>query len=457
MTDTRAIDLAWRLDVAAVSDVGRVRRDNQDSGYAGPWLLAVCDGVGGAARGDLASTAALSQLRTLDSRPDVDNDDDLLDLLGDAVLRAQESINALVERDPTVAGTSTTATAALFDGTQLALAHIGDSRAYLLHAGMLTRLSHDHTFVQQLIDEGRITEEQSRTDSRRNLILRAIDGVSGSQPDLFTVPLSVGDRIMLCSDGVCGSLNDDEIAAVLDSGTPREAAKTLVETSLDFGSSDNVTVVIADVTDRSPKRTVEPVLVGAAAERSRRLARGAMPTQRIRSAFSTLAPEPVRPGELLDEQPIAGLDIDELDDIPAGAIANDPADSEEARYALRPRARHIRRRILISLGVLVVLVAAIVGGYKWTQTQWYVGVVSTGSTTGETVGIYRGVQQTILGWHLSHVVESTTLSLDELPDAYAQQVRDGISQDSLAAAEAKVTELRCDVVTTPGFTAVGCE
>ncbi len=391
--DTQALDVPLRLEIAAISDVGRVRRDNQDSGYAGPWLLAVCDGVGGAARGDLASTAALTQLRTLDARPDVTSDTELLEIVDHAITRSQEAISALVERDPTVAGTSTTATAALFDGHRFAFAHIGDSRAYLLHAGALTRLTHDHTFVQTLIDEGRITEEQARTDSRRNLILRAIDGVSGSQPDLFIVPVSVGDRIMVCSDGITGSLTDDEIAAILDTGTPREAAQTLVDASLDFGSSDNVTCVIADVSDRAPKRVVEPLLVGAAAERSRRLARGVLPTQRLRSAFSTHPLEPNRPGELLDQQTVDQLDLDDLDAIPAGAIPNDPVDIEEARYALRDRRARGRRRIWIALGIVVMIAAALFGGYRWTQTQWYVG-----ASNGD-VAIYRGVDATLLGLH----------------------------------------------------------
>ena len=169
------------LHYSAISDVGRVRRENQDSGYAGPWLLTVCDGVGGAVRGDLASSTAVQALRKLDQRPD----EDILGQLAGGVHRADDRIAELVEEDPNLNGTSTTATVALFDGTRFGVGHIGDSRAYLYRRGELRQLTHDHTFVQSLIDEGRITEEQSRTHPHRNLILKALDGVRHEEPDLF--------------------------------------------------------------------------------------------------------------------------------------------------------------------------------------------------------------------------------------------------------------------------------
>jgi PPM family protein phosphatase len=144
---------ALRLQYAALSDVGRVRKDNQDSGYAGPWLLTVCDGVGGAARGDIASSTAVQQLRKLDRQPT----DDPLALVAGALHRAHDRIGELVEEEPSLNGTSTTATVALFDGSRLAIGHVGDTRAYLYRNGELSRLTKDHTFVQSLIDEGRIT------------------------------------------------------------------------------------------------------------------------------------------------------------------------------------------------------------------------------------------------------------------------------------------------------------
>src|SRR6478609_4446309 len=165
----------FRLDYGAVSDVGRVRRDNQDSGYAGPWLLAVCDGVGGAARGDIASATAISQLRRLDQAPTSDSADELLARIAGAVHRAHDRLVELVDEDPALSGTSTTATVLTFDGARIGIGHVGDSRAYLYRDGAIRQLTLDHTFVQTLIDEGRITEAEARVHPHRNLIMRAID------------------------------------------------------------------------------------------------------------------------------------------------------------------------------------------------------------------------------------------------------------------------------------------
>ena len=163
--------MTFRLQYAAISDVGRVRKDNQDSGYAGPWLLTVCDGVGGAARGDLASSTAIGQLRRLDEPPPDDENDarHRLDLVAGALHRASDKIGDLVDDEPSLSGTSTTATVALFDGARLAMGHIGDSRAYLYRSNELSQLTTDHTFVQSLIDEGRISEADARTHHHRNL------------------------------------------------------------------------------------------------------------------------------------------------------------------------------------------------------------------------------------------------------------------------------------------------
>ena len=239
--------MTFRLRFAAISDVGRVRKDNQDSGYAGPWLLAVCDGVGGAARGDLASSTAITQLRKLDAKPSAD----LLAQVAGALHRAHDRIGEIVDDDPSLSGTSTTATLGLFDGAKLGMGHVGDSRAYLFRGGEITQLTKDHTFVQSLIDEGRITEEESRSHPHRSLILKAIDGIHEADPDLFDVDLELGDRLLFCSDGASGVLNDGRLADILSMSTPDYAAVELVRASLEAGSSDNVTCIVADVVDES--------------------------------------------------------------------------------------------------------------------------------------------------------------------------------------------------------------
>src|SRR3954469_15966050 len=262
-----------QLRYAALSDVGRVRKDNQDSGFASEHLLVIADGVGGAARGDIASSTAVQALRRLDEPPP----EDMLEALAGVIHRAHDRIAELVEQDPALDGTSTTVTAALFDGIRIGVAHIGDSRGYLLRDHTLSQLTKDHTFVQSLIDEGRITEEESRTHPHRNLILRALDGVHDTDPDLFDVEVAAGDRILLCSDGTSGVLDNARLTDILGTGTVDYAVVELIRASLEAGSSDNVTCVVADVVEAgapadesSAAASTGPMLVGAAAEQPRK-------------------------------------------------------------------------------------------------------------------------------------------------------------------------------------------
>ena len=151
------------------------------------------------------------------------------------------------------------------------MGHVGDSRAYLFRDGEISQLTNDHTFVQGLVDEGRITEEEARVHPHRNLILRAVDGTHDLEPDLFVLELVVGDRLLLCSDGACGVLDDGRLADILSSGSPDYAAVELVRASLEAGSSDNVTCVVADVKDDDAEVEHDaPLMVGAAAELRRR-------------------------------------------------------------------------------------------------------------------------------------------------------------------------------------------
>lgn len=404
-----------RLQYAAISDVGRVRRDNQDSGYAGPWLLTVCDGVGGAARGDLASSTAVQQLRRLDVRPT----DDLLGQVAGALHRADDRIAEMVEEDPALSGTSTTATVALFDGTRLGVGHLGDSRAYLYRDGELRQLTRDHTFVQSLIDEGRITETESRTHPHRNLILKALDGVRNEEPDLFEVPVQLGDRVLLCSDGACGVLDDARMADILSAGTVDFAAVELVRASLEAGSTDNVTCVVADVTDTDADPELEPLLVGAAAELPRRLPLSGAVGQLFRGH---------RSGDTGELEPVP-------EDLPADlhAIPADPPDPEAYRYAPRPPARHPWLKRLLVLTVLAGLAwIALAGAWSWSQQQFYVGEFEG------RIAIYRGLNAEIPGVQISHPYEVTDVDLADLSEIDAEQVAEGIEAGSLADARLTV-------------------
>ena len=419
--------MTFRLQYAAISDVGRVRKDNQDSGYAGPWLLTVCDGVGGAARGDLASSTAVGQLRRLDVPPDEDHDEKhRLELVAGALHRASDKIGDLVDEEPALSGTSTTATVALFDGKRLAMGHVGDSRAYLYRDNQISQLTSDHTFVQSLIDEGRISEEDARTHPHRNLILKALDGVHDVDPDLFTVELAESDRILLCSDGASGSLDGRRLTDILSTGSPDFAAVELVRASLEAGSTDNVTCIVADVlavaTSAGPDgESPAPMVVGAAAELKRRPRAGA-------SFFRGH-----RAGDTGELEPVAA---EIPDDLPPGVeFAIDP-DPETARYAPREPERHTWiRRVLLALALLGLAWMAGAAAWSWTQHQYYVG------EQDGVVTIFRGVQADLPGIELSHPYQTTNVRVDELDSFTAGSVQGGIGAGSLDEAERTVQRL----------------
>ena len=413
---------ALLLSYSAISDVGRVRKDNQDSGYAGPWLLTVCDGVGGAARGDIASSTAVAELRKLDEAPPEGADQ--LDRITAALNDAHRAIGGLVDQDPALNGTSTTATVAAFDGSRVAIGHVGDSRAYLFRDGEISQLTTDHTFVQSLIDEGRITEEEARVHPHRNLILKALDGIHEAEPDLFMLELVAGDRLFLCSDGACGVLPDGRIADILSMGNPDFAAVELVRASLEAGSSDNVTCVVADVLTEEQAAedehyaTLEPMLVGAAAELKRRLPRGLFRGHR---SGDTGELEPIR-----EEIP---------DDLPF-AITADPIDPEAARYAPQPPRRYVwPQRLLVVAVVLGLVWIAVAAAWSWSQDQYYVG------EEDGIVVIFRGIDADVPGLDLSDPYETTDVEVDRLAETDANRVREGFGVRDLDAARQAVQKL----------------
>ncbi|GAB3941278.1 Stp1/IreP family PP2C-type Ser/Thr phosphatase [Kribbella albertanoniae] len=395
------------LDYAALSDVGRVRRNNEDSAYAGPHLLLLADGMGGAAAGEVASAAAVQVIRRLDTA--TIGGEDMIEALAGAVHRANERLSELVEEDPEREGMGSTVTALMFDGQQLGLAHLGDSRAYRMRDGLLYQLSHDHTFVQSLVDEGRISQEEAFTHPHRNLILRVLDGRPDSDPDLQILDVQAGDRLMLCSDGLPDYVAAEVIAASMADGTPDSVVVELITHALEAGSNDNITCVVADVVETEPASGSTPQLVGAAAE----LAQGGTG----RGEATTLVPGGSNSG---------------------GGGRGAPLDPEELRYAPRPPKRFPWvRRILAVLVILGLIVGAGWYGYRWTQDQYYVG------TDGDFVAIFQGVDADIPGVTLTKVYEKQQqLQVDKLPTYNRQQVESNIEADDLAGARAIVSELQ---------------
>jgi PPM family protein phosphatase len=260
---------------AAASDIGRSRPVNQDSAYASGRLLAVADGTGGA--GDRASAAAIEALKSLETwppspepgpvatprqvvtpppsaaggaPPPVAGPGDLLSALAQAVQQAEAAVQDIVAASPAQRGSGTTLTAMLWSGSQLALVHVGDTRAYLLRGGELFQITHDHTVVQSLIDQGRLTAEEALSHPERALLLRALDGTQAAVPDLSLHDVRSGDRYLLCSDGLTAVAPASGIYRVLrDTAEPAAAVRELISLANSGGGPDNIACVVADLVE----------------------------------------------------------------------------------------------------------------------------------------------------------------------------------------------------------------
>ncbi|MBB0997998.1 serine/threonine-protein phosphatase [Dietzia maris] len=248
------------LVYTARSHLGMVRENNEDSAYAGPRLLALADGMGGHAAGEIASQFVVAALARLDED---EPGQDLTGALTRALTVGNEAIASHVEAYPETDGMGCTATALLFDGRRMGLLHVGDSRAYLLRDGTLTQITKDDTFVQSLVDRGELSADDAHTHPRRSLILKALTG-EPVEPTAVIREARVGDRYLLCSDGLSDPVSTETIAETLATGTVEEAADRLVQLALRSGGPDNITVVLADVLDSPRDAPVIPVVVGAA-------------------------------------------------------------------------------------------------------------------------------------------------------------------------------------------------
>lgn len=251
------------FNYAALSDIGKIRQSNQDSGYAGPNLLVLADGMGGPAGGDIASSIAIDHLRSLDN--EADNPEEALESLREAISQAHQELCERSTQDPALTGLGTTCIAIRRSKDALTMTHIGDSRAYRLRGGELRQMTNDHSFVQYLVDTGQLTPEQAETHPQRSVLLRVLgDSQEDVTLDESHPEFTVGDRWLLCSDGLCGFVSGQTIGKMLyRSETPQQACESLVELALKAGGPDNITCVVADIVE-DPRET-EPQVVGAAA------------------------------------------------------------------------------------------------------------------------------------------------------------------------------------------------
>lgn len=323
--------LAW----GSRSDVGLVRGHNEDSFLVQAPLFAVCDGMGGHAAGEVASSIAVSAIA---EKAPAGADDVLL---GVAVEAANTAVMLGAEQGMGKPGMGCTASCCLIEEGKMAIAHVGDSRIYLLRHGSLVRVTHDHSYVEELVDSGQITADEARTHPSRSIITRAL----GSDPDMyadhFSLEVSNGDRVILCSDGLSSMIADSEIEALaVSSATPQQAADNLVAAALTAGGLDNVTVVVVDVVD------------DGTAEKSRR--------------------------------------------------------------------RLTKRAIGATATLVGVLLATVLVCLAFVRGEWYL------SLNGDTVGIYQGINASVLGIPLGNLVETSAVAVADLPASVQDQLEQGI-------------------------------
>jgi serine/threonine protein phosphatase PrpC len=409
------------LRYAARSDRGLVRANNEDSVYAGARLLALADGMGGHAAGEVASQLVIAALAHLD---DDEPGGDLLSKLDAAVRSGNSAIADQVEMEPDLEGMGTTLTAILFAGNRLGLAHIGDSRGYMLRDGELTQITKDDTFVQTLVDEGRITAEEAHSHPQRSLIMRALTGHE-VEPFLTIREARAGDRYLLCSDGLSDPVSDETIHEALQIPDVAESAYRLIELALRGGGPDNVTVVVADVVDYDYGQT-QPILAGAVSGEDDQLT--TLPNTSAGRA-SAISPRKETAKRLPPQvEPVS-----------------------------RPRWSRSRMALVLTVVALVVLAGVAVG--RWViRSNYYI------AEYGGIVALMRGIQGSLLGMSLnepylvgclnahnelslinysqsSEQLNCHVMKLGDLPSPERAQVQGVIPAGSLDEAEAQLRTL----------------
>lgn len=452
-----------------VSDVGTVRSNNQDSSFAGEHLVAICDGMGGHAGGDTASTIAIRSLAHIEQDNTGGDVASVAQMMEASVMAAHDAIVGKAKRERKLAGMGTTVTAISLVAGHWVLSHIGDSRAYLLRDGKLRRMTADHSYVQHLIDTGRITEAEARNHPQRNVVMRVLgDFDIDPRPDIAILAAHPADRWLLCSDGLCGVLEDETIASMMTQlSDQEECAQTLVSMALKAGSTDNVTAVIADSTlaldadafdlpHQTPliggaaSASLEPIADiinepvasapalrsdGSPAQRAAALAQEAAQAAEEESAQQARIAVPSTVREEAGER-----DNPDTGEIPVvqkrdGRLSADPNDPDVAQAIHHEKierrksdhAKRIRRRVIAAVIVLAVLAALAGGGWaawRWSQSKYYL------TESDGVVSIWQGVPTNVFGMELSHEIERTSIKTSRLPQSWRDQLAEGITVDS---------------------------
>ena len=386
-----------RLVFAAATDVGRMRKNNEDSYLSSQPVAAVADGMGGHSAGEVASAIAIEELAALGGRGPWENETAATDDLKQAILRANRRIREMAASDRKLNGMGTTLVALLEDGDMVHVANVGDSRGYLLRQGELSQVTVDHSLVQELVDDGRLSPEDAERHPQRSVITRALGIDPEVEFDLFTYKLQVGDRLLLCSDGLSDVVEPAQIRKVLlRVRNAHRAARELVTVANAHGGPDNITVIVVDAVDEATALAAED---------------GGDTTGDLDAGSATGALPPVD----------AGTD---------GARGRGGRAGRAARVAEdRSLAKHRRlQRFLIAGIVVLLLAAALVAGRSFLFSRYFVGF------DGDSVAVFQGVPGDVAGLSFSRLVERSPVSRAQVPAGYAARLEDGVQADDLADA-----------------------
>ncbi|CAB4574261.1 unannotated protein [freshwater metagenome] len=415
--------MSIRIISHAVSDIGKHRSSNQDSGYAGYQLYFVADGMGGHAGGDIASAIASQRIALTDAR--YDSIDEAIETIKTGILEANSMLAATVSEHPDLEGMGTTFSGILIQGNQVLTAHIGDSRIYLVRDGEVKQVSTDHTFVQRLVEMGRITPEEALVHPRRSVLMRVLGDVVGEpEIDVALFDAVAGDRWMICSDGLSGVVPEELMARILTSNiSPNEAGDLLVGEALEFGAPDNVTVVIADVVRASVETDFEPS--------ARFVGSGANEVVIAESRGSKIL-------QLLNP-----LTLLELLKSPEDPAEYRPESEEALAKILSETKRKIRWRGVRTILAWFLLALAAIGvgylAYSYTQTRFYVAEFE-GQVT-----IFQGIKEELGPFKFSQPYQVSEISIDELSPFQQELISRSISANSLDDAERILNQLEASL------------
>ena len=402
--------MAIALRYAARSHLGLGPKGrNEDSGYAGPHLLVLADGMGGHAAGDVASSMIVGALAPLDEEGY--SGEQALRVLGAELHDANAQLREAMVEDPTLAGMGSTTIALLRAGSKLAMAHIGDSRAFLLRDGELSQITKDHSFVQQLVDEHRITAEEAQHHPQRSLVTRVMTGHADDEPDLSIRELRVGDRYLLCSDGLTDFVSAEIVHEIVSgAATPDDAADACIDIALKASTRDNVTVVVADVVDVDDAPPTTPQIVGAAA--------AIRPKGRRRTRAIPISP--AEKAAALSRE-ASGIPADEP------VVLADETPTPKILWV---------RRLVVAAAAAVLLLSGGYAGWHWTQGQYFLG------DDAGYVALYRGINQSLGPVTFSSVVERSDVLVTDLPLHYQETIKSTVTIPGGDEATQRINSLR---------------